>query len=835
MDTTIHDVAVFAITLLLVSYGLWMLVRVLGRGREGFHIGRAVAVAVLIRIVASMAVSLTSIERLLRGGDEIAFLKVSSNIADTTFGSTRWIDSLTGSLYEFVFAGQIGLFDSPVQAMRVAQIGIAVAGLIFLAAAVYELAGPRAAVIAMWFLAVEPTNVFFSSILHKEPLMMLAGGMVAYGGTLAWQRGSARSILLITLGCLIAVATRPYAGWFLIAAGAAIILHSGLRTSTASPARRLSFVALVVVVVAVAAPTVLGATTDESLQPLQQSQDSYTSGGDQTDLALERVDFSTRTAIVTNLPGRIVDVLTRPYLWQMSNAAQQLAVFGSAVALALLVLLVRELRRDRKGLVARAGPLLYVSLGLLIAYSLSAGNAGTAFRYRTHIVVVAGAALIAARYGSRPAEAEPVVDDVPAAAPPPPPPSLPVPATPRRADRPAAAATALLEPETETRQPAIARIDPAELAVFIVSNEPWGPQHFIKHRFATELARQGAEVFFCDPTTSWQAANIWPSRPSLSRLAPNLQLLRYRHPVPAQVGSRLAGGLNDRIVGRRLRSVVPAGRRPILWQFDPFRFAANLLGPDSLKIYHVCDPYVGLDLDGRSAEAADLIVCTSRQYAAHYAGDHPSKTIYVPHASAVDHVEPDDAAAATMTRRFGDYLFLGGSITDRVDVPLLARVSEAFPDTNLVVAGPEVGSPSTRASFAALKARANVVYRGTVTAAEISAYVAGARACLSAYYFNERSRLGPRTSVLKVMDYLAGGRPVVSSSPLEYAELEGRAIYCRSNAEEYVDAVGRVLAGELTVDVEAVDEFLAARTYRRAVDRVLEALAATVAGSPVKP
>jgi hypothetical protein len=401
MDTTIHDVSVFAITLLVVAYGLWMLVRTLERNRQGFAIGAAVATAVAVRVIASMAVSLTSIERVLRGGDEVAFLTVSSNIAHTGFGSPGWTDALTGNLYEFIFATQIGLFDSPTQAMRVAQIGLAVAGLVLLSAAVYELAGPRAALITMWFLAVEPTNMFFSSILHKEPLMMLASGLVAYGGALAWAKASSRSILLIAFGCLIAVATRPYAGWFLIAAGAAIILHSGLRANEASPVRRLSFVSLVVVVVAISAPTVLGATTNENLAPLQQSQDSNTSGGDQTDLALEQVDFSTRGAIIVNLPKRILDVLTQPYIWQISNLSQQLAVFGSVVALTILFLLILEAKRDRKGLVARAGPLLYVSFGLLIAYSLSAGNAGTAFRYRTHIVVVAGAALIAARYGKQ--------------------------------------------------------------------------------------------------------------------------------------------------------------------------------------------------------------------------------------------------------------------------------------------------------------------------------------------------------------------------------------------------------------------------------------------------
>ena len=37
----------------------------------------------------------------------------------------------------------------------------------------------------------------------------------------------------------------------------------------------------------------------------------------------------------------------------------------------------------------RAGPFIYALFCLLIAYSLSAGNAGTAFRYRTHLVALA--------------------------------------------------------------------------------------------------------------------------------------------------------------------------------------------------------------------------------------------------------------------------------------------------------------------------------------------------------------------------------------------------------------------------------------------------------------
>lgn len=233
--------------------------------------------------------------------------------------------------------------------------------------------------------------------------MFLAAGLVAYGGAMIWKHASPRWLIPMTFGCLIAVATRPYAGWFLIAASAAIILHAGLRAERSDPARRFSLVAFVLLLAAIAAPTVLEASTDESLEKLQSSQDANAS--DESNLGLERVDFSTRTAIVTNLPRRVVDVLTRPYLWQVDNISQQLAVLGSLVMLTVLALLIVSLARDPRAAFARAGPFLYIGIALLLAYSLSAGNAGTAFRYRTHVIVPAIAALVVLRVRTEEQEA----------------------------------------------------------------------------------------------------------------------------------------------------------------------------------------------------------------------------------------------------------------------------------------------------------------------------------------------------------------------------------------------------------------------------------------------
>lgn len=389
---SIADALLVFATALLVVYALLLLVARLRATRPDLAIAWPTAVALALAVLAAAGVSLTGVASGLRGGDEVVFLEQAGDIAATPFASDEWLGALTGKLHVFALATQTSL-GSPEFAMRLAQVGIAVAGLVLLAAAVYELAGGRAATIAMWAMALEPTNLFFSSLLHKEANMTLAAGLVAFGGALVWKRARLTALPPIALGCLIALATRPYAGWFLIAAGAAIVFHAGLRQRRDSGLRSSTLFALVAVLVAIAAPTVLAATASDSLETLQRSQDANAANR-QANLSLERVDFSTRGAVVTNLPERAFDVLAQPYPWQLQNLSQQIGLLGTLVAYLVLALLAAELVRARGAIMARAGPLIYVGGFMLVAYSLAAGNAGTAFRYRAHLVTIAICVLV---------------------------------------------------------------------------------------------------------------------------------------------------------------------------------------------------------------------------------------------------------------------------------------------------------------------------------------------------------------------------------------------------------------------------------------------------------
>jgi hypothetical protein len=386
-DQSIHSTLAALAMFALMGELIYLVVRRLRRSMPGFDVARPALVAFGVRVLAAALISLSSIAQTLRGGDEFTFLDHATRVARTPFGSTEWSDALLTELHVFVIAVQRYFFDSPELALRVTQAGIAVIGLVLLAAAVYELAGARASVIAMWLLAFEPAGIFFSSLLHKEANMMLAIGLVAFGGARIWKRAETRYLVPLILGCLVAVGTRHYAGWFLIAASAAIVLHAGLRPENRERMRSLAMVAFVVLFVAVVAPTVLAASTNESLEKnVQVPQEANTS--DSSNLKLEKVDFSTRGAVVRNLPLRSVDVLFRPLPWQLGNISQGLGFFGTAAAYLALFFLAREMLRNRGRIMTRAGPLIYTGLFMLMAYSLSAGNAGTAFRYRTQLIAL---------------------------------------------------------------------------------------------------------------------------------------------------------------------------------------------------------------------------------------------------------------------------------------------------------------------------------------------------------------------------------------------------------------------------------------------------------------
>ncbi|HEX6391273.1 MAG TPA: hypothetical protein VFZ89_17555 [Solirubrobacteraceae bacterium] len=396
------DVQTVILAVLFVAFALRFVLRRLQRDRPDFLVGRPLGVALVLRLLVIAAVASTGLNETLRGGDEETFLYYSHQLADSPMGH-GFLPHGPYQLHTVVFALEIKYGSFSTDALRVMQVGIALLGMLLILAAIHDLANARAARIAAWFLAFEPGSVFFNSALHKEPLMVLASGLAVYGASRVWRNLELRGIAIAAVGGVIAVETRSYAGWFLVSGCVLAMLHAALRRLD-RPLRAMPLVYAVVIAGFFAAPAVIQASSEDNLRRLQGSQDYITSGGGQSptgsnsnNLKLERVDYSSREAILSNLPQRMYDVVFRPYPWQLSNASQRLGAIGTLVAFGGLLLLVQAVFRRWGNVLGVCGPILYPMVFLLMAYSLSAGNAGTGFRYRTHIVLLGFAMLFALR------------------------------------------------------------------------------------------------------------------------------------------------------------------------------------------------------------------------------------------------------------------------------------------------------------------------------------------------------------------------------------------------------------------------------------------------------
>jgi hypothetical protein len=405
-DSTLIQGETVLLAVLLSAFTLAFVLRRLRRRRPEFAISAPIFVGMGVRLIAIAGVASSGLQSTLRGGDETTYMTYARELSQQPFGHGYYPHGQY-PLHTVIFAVQMKFGGFSEGALRVTQVGIAALGIVFLAAAVHDLAGPRSARITTWVLAFEPASIFFNSILHKEPLMELASGLMVFGASKMWRRLDLLGILIMALAGFIAVTTRPYAGWFLISAGVLVVLHSSLRRLD-RPLKAMPLVYAVIIAGFIAAPAVVQVSSKKSLGQLQQSQNANTDsnairgGANSNNLALEQVDYSTRGRVFAHLPQRMLDVIVRPYPWQVSNPSQQLGAVGSLFALGSLVLLVGALWRRRGEVMALTGPLLYPMIFLLMAYALSAGNAGTSFRYRTHLVTLGIAMLIALRAGVLP-------------------------------------------------------------------------------------------------------------------------------------------------------------------------------------------------------------------------------------------------------------------------------------------------------------------------------------------------------------------------------------------------------------------------------------------------
>ncbi len=311
------------------------------------------------------------------------------------------------------------------------------------------------------------------------------------------------------------------------------------------------------------------------------------------------------------------------------------------------------------------------------------------------------------------------------------------------------------------------------------------------------------EILYFDPPVSYLAPLKDKSlRPRLKawrrggeRAGANITVYALPPVLPFGNRYRWLNRLNQRCQARYIRRVLARHGfdQPLLWCYSPT--AADLAGrlPHAGLVYDCVDrhsAYQGMldpamvdTMEKDLATQADQVFCTA---AGLYdtLSQYNTQTALIPNGAAYALF----AQAAGEKRREGPARFcFVGMLQDCIAYDYLLALAGAFPEAEIWL----IGRVMPGVDIAPLTAKANIRLLGLQPQEELPRLIAQCDVCLNLF---SPGRLSRDVSPLKFYEYLATGKPLVSTAePLQvrdYAEI----VYIAEDIPDFLDKCGQALA-----------------------------------------
>lgn len=350
----------------------------------------------------------------------------------------------------------------------------------------------------------------------------------------------------------------------------------------------------------------------------------------------------------------------------------------------------------------------------------------------------------------------------------------------------------------------------------------WNFRHQRPQQLAQGLSSTGRRVIYVDATlTDLPGAGF-----TLHSLDADGRLFRvslfangapviYSGAPDAALVRQLCGGIGEVLIWARSRRVISLVQHPF-W----YEVAREL--PNSRLVYDCIDHHQGfadntadsLQLEQRLVDEADLRLFTSAWLARKWApqGDKPSAIIRNAADFASFSRRPESVYRDPLQRRVIGYF---GAIANWFDHELVACIAQAFPQHAILLIGAD-----TVGAAGHLRKYSNVEFVGEVSYSGLPYYLHGFDLCMLPFRIIE---LTLATNPVKVYEYLAAGKPVVSVELPEMHQF-GPLVHLARNNEEFVAAIGQSLAAPAHEQKAQRQAFAARQTWMHRVN-ALTALA----------
>jgi glycosyltransferase involved in cell wall biosynthesis len=329
------------------------------------------------------------------------------------------------------------------------------------------------------------------------------------------------------------------------------------------------------------------------------------------------------------------------------------------------------------------------------------------------------------------------------------------------------------------------------------------PQHLL-----TRCARRRRVFFFEEPLFDTHGPRLTVTCDPSGVIVAVPHLPTGLH--PEAIATELTALVDGLIAGEHIESYVA-------WYYTPMALAFSQHLEPGAVVYDCMDElsgFAGAPPGLEAAErallmAADVVFTGGQSLYESKRGLHGSvhafpSSVDVAHFARARQQRPDPADQAAIGRpRVGFF----GVLDERLDIELVSGASAARPDWHFVFIGPVAKVDPER-----LPKAANIHYLGPKSYGELPDYIAGWDVAWLPFARNESTRF---ISPTKTPEYLAAGRPVVSTSIRDVVRPYGELGLARiaDTADQTVGAVESALAEPAAVRQPAADAFMAGMSW----------------------
>lgn len=250
-------------------------------------------------------------------------------------------------------------------------------------------------------------------------------------------------------------------------------------------------------------------------------------------------------------------------------------------------------------------------------------------------------------------------------------------------------------------------------------------------------------------------------------------------------------------VGRGAATVVrPAVPAPIFWYYTPMALGAEPAGVNpSLVVYDAMDelakfryaPKSLVEREARLMRQADLVFTGGPSLYRARQGRHPSvhcfpSGVEAAHFAQATCPEFRHPELAGLDRPVVGFY---GVIDERVDFDLISDIAAARPEWTVALVG-----PTAKVAPDDLPQAPNIRYFGKRSYDELPAFLSGFDVAILPFARNESTQF---ISPTKTLEYMAGGKPIVSTPILDVIDLYGEVVSFAETPGQFVGAIEDLL------------------------------------------